>query len=98
MARTPGRKRAGGNFATREDLLVAKGELQAEIQHLGTGLRDEINAVSAGLRDEIQRVSSGLTGEIHGERRLRDDIQGLRGDIRVLYWITGRPSRAWLAS
>jgi predicted component of type VI protein secretion system len=114
---------AGGNLATREDILVVKGELQAEIQHLGTRLRDEIQRVNAGLRDQIQRVSTGLAGEIHavntslrdenqrvstglaGEIHavntslrdeiqrvstgLREEIQDLRGDVRVLYWITG---------
>ena len=125
---------AGGNLATREDILVAKGELQAEIQHLRTTLRDEIQRVSTGLageihavntslrdeiqrvstglageihtvntslRDEIQRVSTGLAGEIHAVNAglrdenqrvrtgLREEIQDLRGDVRVLYWITG---------
>ena len=90
---------AGGNLATREDLLVAKGELQAEIQHLGTGLRDEINAVSAGLRDEIQRVSSGLTGEIHGvDTRLRTTSRAFAATSACSTGSPGRPSRAWLAS
>jgi hypothetical protein len=92
---------AGANLATREDILVAKGELQAEIQHLSAGLRDEIQrvstalggeiqAVNTSLRNEIQRVSTGLGGEIHAvNTSLRDEIQGLRGDVRVLYWITG---------
>jgi hypothetical protein len=92
---------AGSNLATREDILVAKGELQAEIQHLGIRLRDEIHAVNTSLRDEIQRVSTGLAGEIHavnagmrdenqrGSTGLREEIQDLRGDVRVLYWITG---------
>jgi hypothetical protein len=92
---------AGSNLATREDILVVKGELQAEIQHLGTSLRDEIHAVNTSLRDEIQRVSTGLAGEIHavnagmrdenqrGSTGLREEIQDLRGDVRVLYWITG---------
>ena len=66
---------AGGNLATREDILVAKGELQAEIQHLGSSLRDEIQRVRAGLRDEVQD--------------LRVEIQEVRGDVRVLYWVTG---------
>lgn len=44
---------AGGNLASREDLLVTKGELQAAI------------------------------------RAMDGKIGGLRGDIRVLYWMTG---------
>jgi hypothetical protein len=91
---------AGGNLATREDILVAKGELQAEIQHLSAGLRDEIQRVSTGLggeiqavntslRNEIQRVSTGLGGEIHAvNTSLRDEIQrvstGLREEIQGL--------------
>ena len=88
---------AGGNLATREDILVAKGELQAEIQHLGSSLRDEIqrvntalggeiHAVSTSLRDEIQRVRAGLRDEVQD---LRVEIQEVRGDVRVLYWVTG---------
>jgi len=46
----------GGNLATREDLLVAKGELQAEIRGVSTGLRDEVQ----GLRVEIQEVRSDV--------------------------------------
>ena len=110
---------AGGNLATREDILVAKGELQAEIQHLGSSLRDEIqrvntalggeiHAVSTGLRDEIRRVNTALGGEMHAvstslrdeiqrvRAGLRDEVQDLRveiqevrGDVRVLYWVTG---------
>lgn len=55
---------AGGNLATREDILVCKGELQAEIQ---------------GVRNEIQAVRA----------EARIDFQDVRGDIRVLYWISG---------
>ena len=48
---------AGGNLVTREDLLVTKGELKADIQ----AVRSDFDA----------------------------KISGLRGDIRVLCWVTG---------
>ncbi len=53
---------AGGNLATREDILLTKGELRAEIQ----GVRDEIQ----GVRDEVQ----GVRDEI---RDVRGDIRVL---------------------
>ena len=69
---------AGGNLATREDILVTKGELRAEIQ----GVRDEIQ----GVRDEIQGVRNEVK-DLRAEVRL--EMQDVRGDIRVLYWISG---------
>lgn len=61
----------GGNLATREDILVAKGELKAEIQGSRSALQGEIQ----GVRNDVQN--------------LRVEMQDVRGDIRVIYWITG---------
>lgn len=76
---------AGGNLATREDILVCKGELQAVIQ----GVRNEVQ----GVRNEVQDVRNevqGLRNEIQAVRaEARIDFQDVRGDIRVLYWISG---------
>jgi hypothetical protein len=69
----------GGNLATREDILVTKGELTAEIQGVRNVLHDGIQDVRSELRDQIQDVRSELKAEIH-------DVQG---HIRVLYWMTG---------
>lgn len=65
----------GGNLATREDILLTKGELKAEIQ----GLKSELQGEIQGVRSELQSVKSELKAEIH-------DVQG---HIRVLYWMTG---------
>lgn len=76
---------AGGNLATREDILLTKGELRSEIQEVRDeiqGVRDEVQ----GVRDEVQ----GVRDEVHGLRvEMRVEIQDIRGDIRLLYWISG---------
>ncbi|HEV7137771.1 MAG TPA: hypothetical protein VGN43_14130 [Steroidobacteraceae bacterium] len=46
----------GGNLATREDVLVAKGELKTELQSVRTELKGEIQ----GLRVEMQDVRGDI--------------------------------------
>ena len=70
---------AGGNLATREDLLVAKGDLRAEMQSIKDELRAEMQAIKDELRAEIHALRCDLDAK----------ISALDGKIRVLYWMTG---------
>ncbi len=63
----------GGNVATQEDLK----ELVAKM-----ATKEELLAAKGELRTEIQ----GVRNEVQG---LRVEMQDVRGDIRVLYWMTG---------
>ena len=73
---------AGGNLVTREDLLVAKGELQTAIQ----AVRDEIQGVRSDLDAKVGGLRSDLDAKVKG---LRSDLDDLRADVRVLYWMSG---------
>ena len=70
---------SGGSLATREDLLVAKGDLRAEMQAIKDELRAEMQAIKDELRAEIRALRSDLEAR----------ISALEGKIRVLYWMTG---------
>lgn len=87
----------GGNLATREDILLTKGELKTEIQGvrgelqgMRSELRSELQSVKGGLQVEIQSVESDLHAEIRSVKsELKAEIQDVKGHIRVLYWMTG---------
>ena len=91
----------GGNLATREDLLVAKGDLRAEMQAIKDELRAEMQAIKDELRAEMQAIKDELRAEMQAIKdELRAEIHALRSDleakisaldgkIRVLYWMTG---------
>lgn len=46
----------GGNLATREDLLLTKGELKTEIQ----GVRSELQSAKSELKADIQEVKGHI--------------------------------------
>ncbi|HEV2271418.1 MAG TPA: hypothetical protein VGR92_18345 [Steroidobacteraceae bacterium] len=77
---------SGGNLATREDLLLVKGDLREEI----LALRAEMHGLISELRAEMHASISELRSEMHALRSDLDaKISALDGKIRVLYWMTG---------
>ena len=88
---------AGGNLATREDLLVVKGELREEILAFKSEFREELLAAKSELRAEMQALRGELHAEMHALKRelqgeihdLGTKISAMDGKIRVLYWMTG---------
>jgi hypothetical protein len=73
---------AGGNLATREDLLVVKGELQA--------VKGELQAFKGELQAAIQGLDAKIDAKVGGlDAKIDAKTGALRGDIRVLYWMTG---------
>jgi hypothetical protein len=66
---------AGGNLVTREDLLVAKRELECAIQDARSDLQATIGALD------------GKTGA--ATAALDEKIGALQSEVRVLYWISG---------
>ena len=74
----------------REEIHSVRDGLREEIHSVRDGLREEIHGVRDSLREEIHGVRDGLREEIHGVRdSLKGEIQEMRGDIRVLYWMSG---------
>jgi len=92
---------AGGNLATREDLLVVTGELQAAIQGLGAKIDARTGALDAKIDARIDALDAKIdarTGALDAKIDVRTgaldakidaETGALRGDIRVLYWMTG---------
>jgi hypothetical protein len=77
---------AGGNLATREDLLAVKGELQSAIQ----GLEAKIGALDAKIDAKIGALDAKIDAKIGAlDAKIDAKTGALRGDIRVLYWMTG---------
>jgi chromosome segregation ATPase len=72
-------------LAAREDIreLAAKSELMATKSEL-LAAREDIRELAA--KSELMATKSEL---LAAKGELRAEIQDLRGDIRVLYWITG---------
>ena len=76
--------------ATREDLLTTKGDLQEAIHATKGELQEAIHATKAELQEAIHATKGELQEAIHATKaELQEAIHGLRGDVRVLYWMSG---------
>lgn len=95
---------AGGNLATREDVLVARAELETATRGVEGKLGGAMGALEEKLSGTIRDVEERLGGAIrdvevrlggtirHVERRvggLEGKLAGLDGKVRVLHWVTG---------
>ena len=83
---------AAGNLATREDLLVTKGELQAAIQSARSDLDAKIGRLEGRIGGLESRVGGleGKIGVMDGKIGVMDGRIGVMdGKIGVLYWMTG---------
>ncbi len=84
---------ASGNVATREDLLViredllvTKGELEAVIR----ATKEELEAAIRATKEELEAAIRATKEELEAAIRAVDGkTSRLRGDMRVLYWMTG---------
>jgi small-conductance mechanosensitive channel len=75
-------------MATREDIQKLATATREDIQKLATATREDIQELAAATRDGIQKLAT--KGELRAEiQGLRSEVQDIRGDIRVLYWMTG---------
>ena len=78
-----------GEVATKEDLLLVKGDLEAKIQEVREdlhGVREELLGKIQEVREEllgkIQEVREELLGKIQGVKdELKAEIQGVRDEI-----------------
>ena len=75
----------GGNLATREDLLVFKSELQAQIQSVRSDLGEKLGSLEVKI-DALDGRNRSLEGKVGSlERR----TGSLEGKVAVLCWVTG---------
>ena len=71
---------AGGNLATREDLLVTKGELQTAIQ----AVRSDLDAKFGSLRSDLDAKFGSLRSDLDAKTgALRSDLDAKTGDLRA---------------
>ena len=67
-----------GEVATKEDLLLVKGDLEGKIQEV----REELHGVQVSLEAKIQGVRDELGGKIQGVKdELKAEIQGVREEV-----------------
>ena len=74
-----------GEVATKEDLLLVKGDLEGKIQEVREEIhevREEIHGVQVSLEAKIQGVRDELVGKIQGVKdELKAEIQGVREEV-----------------
>ena len=79
-------------LAGKEDIRIAKDELQGEIRAFREDLQGQIRVVKEELQDEIRTVREDLQGqigalkeELHGEiRAIKEDIRTLQEETRAI--------------
>lgn len=82
----------GGNLATREDLLVFKSELQAQIQSVRSDLGEKLGSLEVKIDalDGRNRSLEGKVGSLEGKvGSLERRTGSLEGKVAVLCWVTG---------
>ncbi len=75
-------------IATREDIAKLATTTREDIAKLATTTREDIAKVATATREEIAKLAT--KEEVRAEiQDLRNEVHDVRGDIRVLYWMTG---------
>ena len=72
-------------LAGKEDIRIAKDELQGEIRAFREDLQGQIRAVKEELQGEIRAVREDLQGQIRAvKEELQGEIRAIKEDIRTL--------------
>ena len=72
-------------LAGKEDIRIAKEELQGEIRAVKDQLQNEVRAVKKELHSEIRAVKEELQSEIRAvKEELQSEIRAVKEDVRTL--------------